>query len=284
MTEIQFPAGRDGHLQGWAWPSECAGENFGDRVLILVHGLGDHGGRHRQFADRMNQFGWHVAAFDLPGHGVSPGRRGCVDSFDGVLSDIAEVRQQVRQQFPGAKQVLLGHSMGGNFALNYVLRQEEFSSEAGDLAALVLCAPVLLPPNPPPRPKIFAAWLTGYMLRWLTIRRPVSGKTLSGDPDHVAAIKNDPLMHSRVSIYLATQILSQGRWALDHARELSLPTLIIYGENDSLIDTAACDHLAIRAGEQVQCVKWSGRQHDLLHDVGYEEVDASLAEWLQTHA
>lgn len=279
MTETQFPAGRDGRLQGWIWPSERPD----DHVLVIVHGLGDHGGRYRHFAARLNQLGWHVAAFDLPGHGVSPGRRGCVDSFDGVLSDLAHVRQQVHQRFPNAKQVLLGHSMGGNLSLNYVLRQEEFASDVGELASLVLCAPVLLPPNPPPRPKIFAAWLTGYLLRWLTIRRPVSGQTLSSDPDLVAAIKNDPLTHGRVSIYLATQILSQGRWAIDHARELSTPTLIMYGENDSLIDTAACDHLAIRVGEHAQCLTWPDRQHDLLHDIGHEEVVEGLVGWLQQH-
>lgn len=291
MAETRFKTGRDSTLQGWIWRCDSlfdADNADSNGVVIIAHGLGDHGGRYRDFAQRLNKKGWHVVAFDLLGHGESPGRRGCVDSYDGVLSDIGTVRRDVQKRLPGARQVLLGHSMGGNLAVNYALRQQEFIGDGGnkstDLAGLVLCAPVLLPPDPPARPKILAAWLTGHLLRWLTIRRPVSGQTLSSDPDYIATIKSDPLMHGRISVYLATQILSQGRWALDQARELTVPTLVIYGDKDSLIDQPACDHIAIRAGQNAQCIVWPDRQHDLLHDIGHEEVLEHLADWLGRHA
>ena len=171
--------------------------------------------------------------------------------------------------------------MGGNLAVNYALRWDEFSECEEPLDRLVLSGPVILPRESPPRPMILGAWLTGYILRWISIRKPVSGKQLSADDDRVAKIKNDPLMHSRISVYLATQILSQGRWALDNARELNLPTLIMFGENDTLIDTTACEHLAIRVGENATTMKWPEMRHDLFQDVGRDQVIAALVNWLE---
>ena len=135
VAETRFKTGRDSTLQGWIWRCDSlfdADNADSNGVVIIAHGLGDHGGRYRDFAQRLNKKGWHVVAFDLLGHGESPGRRGCVDSYDGVLSDIGTVRRDVQKRLPGARQVLLGHSMGGNLAVNYALRQQEFIGDGGN--------------------------------------------------------------------------------------------------------------------------------------------------------
>jgi hypothetical protein len=46
----------------------------------------------------------------------------------------------------------------------------------------------------------------------------------------------------------STTLLSQGRWVLDHARDVQTPMLIMYGDQDELIDRSACDHLQMRSG------------------------------------
>ncbi len=213
--ETQLTGG-SGQLRGRLW----IGGQDPIGVVIVVHGLGDHGGRYETLAKHLVEEGWSLFVFDLPGHGQSPGERGRVDSFDGLLADIASARRTVGDRLPNLPQVLLGHSMGGTLAINYVLRRSELSPQPEPLAGLILCAPMLLPPAPPPRPHIFAAWLTGRLLPWIRVSRPVDVEALTSDPEQAAAIRNDPLMHSRITIYLATQLLSQGRWALDHAQTL----------------------------------------------------------------
>lgn len=254
-------------------------------VVIVVHGLGDHVGRFAELAEKLGRIGWATLAFDLPGHGNSPGKPGKIDSFDHVLADIAATRARAGRMFPGLPQVLLGHSMGGNFAVNYVLRSRDLDDTATErhlpLAGLALCAPMLLPPRPLPRPFIFAAWLTGYLVPWISFRRDVDASTLTSDDDQIQAIEHDPLMHSQISMYLATQLVSQGRWAIDNAGQIKVPTLVMYGKDDSLIDQAACDHIAIRIGQHATVVTWPNTRHALFHDHDREFVIQRLMKWLR---
>ncbi|MDE0863062.1 MAG: lysophospholipase [Rubripirellula sp.] len=270
--------GRFGQLHGWLW----CGDKPPVGAVVMVHGLGDHGGRYRKLAESIVARGWCVYAFDLPGHGRSPGGRGRVDSFRGLLGDIEAACQTIADRFHGLPQVLLGYSMGGNLVLNYLLRcLEDGRSPSIKPDGVVLCAPMLLPPAPPPRPHIFAAWMTGYLMPWIQIERPVDVDSLTGDVDQAEMIANDPWVHSRITLYLATQLLSQGRWALDHARSIDVPALIMFGEDDRLIDRAACEHLAIRAGELATLIRWPHRRHDLFHDTDRETVFEGVSDWLQ---
>lgn len=249
-------------------------------ALVVIHGLGDHSARYREVAADLVRHRWAVFAFDLPGHGSSPGRRGSAGSFDGLLQDIDCAMKDVRARLGELPLVLLGHSMGGNLALNYILRRDQTAADPMRLSGLVLAAPMLLPPRPPPRPHIFAAWLTGHLLPHLRVHRTVQVDRLTADPEQAAAIKADPQMHGSITLYLATQLLSQGRWALDHARNLNVPLLLMYGESDDLIDRAACEHLPIRVGDSATVVPWPEKRHAIFHDQPGGEVSDRLATWL----
>lgn len=196
------------------------------------------------------------------------------------MADIAAARMTISNRYPGNRQVLLGHSMGGNLALNYLLRRSTFDSAAPPLSGLALCAPMLLPPTPMQRSWITAAWLTGYLMPWLRINRVVDTDCLTRDPHEARAIKEDPMIHSKISIYLATQLVAQGRWALDHARDVDVQTLVMFGEKDSLIDRNACEHLSIRIGKMATLVQWPDTHHALFHDTNRETVIERLKDWL----
>ncbi|QDT04271.1 Phospholipase YtpA [Rubripirellula lacrimiformis] len=279
----KIPTGRDRRLRGYFWhpDSEVRG------VLVFVHGLGDHAARWGDFASGVCASGWAVLGFDLPGHGRSPGKPGRVDSFDGLLADIATAVESARARYPQLPIVLMGHSMGGNLALNFALRQtgtDAIDADALPLAGLVLAAPMIQPPQSLPRPIIMAAWLTGHLFPWLRFRRPIDVSELTGDEAEAAAIRADPEMHSEISMYLATQLVSQGRWALDHARDCKTATLVMYGEDDTLIDKTACDHLAIRMGESATLVKWPETRHALFHERSRPAVLDRLTKWLNQRA
>src|SRR5690606_1148928 len=56
--------------QSWEPAEEVKG------VICLVHGLGEHSGRYRHWAELFNRSGYAVLATDLRGHGQSAGARG----------------------------------------------------------------------------------------------------------------------------------------------------------------------------------------------------------------
>ena len=248
-------------------------------VLVAVHGLGDHVGRYEFLAQMLTARGWALVAFDLPGHGKSPGVRGHIDRYDGWLADIASASRMTSEQLPGASQVICGHSMGGNLALNYVMRRAEFD-DSPEPIGLALLSPMILPANPPQRPHVFAAWLTGILFPWFRFGRSVPTDQLTRDAAAAESLAADELTHSKISVRLATQLLAQGRWALDHAREIDVPTLIMYGDADQLIDQGACEHLAVRIGNAAHHVVLPRVRHDIFHDHDHDQAMEHLVDWL----
>ena len=101
---IQFPAQVDGVV------TRVLAAGSGDDHMVLVHGVGARADRWRRNIDSLAAAGWHVHAFDLPGHGLAqkgdgpdysvPGYARYLDGFlDVIGADTA---------------VLVGTSLGGH--------------------------------------------------------------------------------------------------------------------------------------------------------------------------
>ena len=100
------------HYRSWPAPAERA-------VLLVSHGLGEHGGRYAQVAEELAAHGITVHAIDHRGHGRSEGRRGHVAHFGEFVRDFETFRVAVAKEHPsGAPLFLLGHSMGGLIAIH----------------------------------------------------------------------------------------------------------------------------------------------------------------------
>mgnify|MGYP002402664132 CR=1 FL=1 len=277
LTEEPLSTGIEGNLYARLWrPVDRASSG----CVVIVHGLGEHGQRYRPVAERLADHGWATLTADLPGHGQSPGRRGHIRSYRRTLVEVAAMLRTASERTAGVPLVLLGHSMGGNLAANYILRRREVAAEAPEPVGLVLSGPMFLPQQPPPRPQIFAAWLTGQLLPWWTIRTPVKTDQLSHDETVLQCAREDPLMHNRLSLYLATQLLAQGRHALDHAERLDLPTLVLHGEADPITSYRASESFALRAGDQATFVSFPGMLHEIFHEPDRDQVFRVLQGWL----
>ncbi len=277
-TERICASGHDDKLHARLWQPIAAPVRG---CIIVVHGLGEHGARYKPVADAVAGDGWAMFAADLRGHGLSPGRRGHVSSYRRLLEDIQAMRESVADLLPAAPQVLLGHSMGGNLASNYVLRSAEFAGAIAPPIGLVLSAPMFLPAQPPNRTQIMAAWLTGYFVPWLTIRAPVDTSRLTRNEAVVRSLRSDPLVHRRLSLYLGTQLLAQGRYALDEAARIDLSTLVIHGEADPVTSHRASESFAIRAGDNVEFVVFPEMLHELFHETDASIVYDTLRRWLR---
>lgn len=91
-------------------------------VVVLSHGLAEHAGRYRAFAEHLASQGFATFAHDHRGHGATTAAGAPLGRFaqkDGprlVVEDVMAVRNLAAEKHPGLPIILFGHSMGGMIA------------------------------------------------------------------------------------------------------------------------------------------------------------------------
>jgi lysophospholipase len=247
-------------------------------VLAVVHGYGEHGGRYGFLVDDMVPRGYAVVAFDLRGHGLSPGRRGHVDRFDDYVADTGAFLKEARRLRPGTPIVLIGHSMGGLIAAALA------EQEADDLVGLVLSSPFLGMRLTVPPLQVKAARLLSRVAPTLRMNNPLRNEQLSHDAAVVAAAGADVLNHRLTTTRWAAEILRVQPAVIAAAGGLSLPLLLLYTDDDPIADPRATEAFFERAGSADKTkLCYAGYYHEVFNEVGRAAVFADLAGWLAGH-
>lgn len=110
---------RDGAVLHAAWLDAGAAS-----TIIYLHGAFSTGREFDAMAGQLRDaLGVNVLSVDQCGHGQSGGRPGDTDYIGQYEDDLADVVTQVRQQNPGVRIILAGHSMGGGVVLRYAARK-----------------------------------------------------------------------------------------------------------------------------------------------------------------
>ncbi len=265
---------RDGtNLVVMDWPLE-KGPVRG--VVLIVHGLGEHAWRYDHLALRLNDWGFAVRAYDQYGHGESMGQRGALPGSDRLLLDLGEVvdesRARMHDQTP---LIVLGHSMGGLVAARFV------SLAMRRIDALVLSSPAL-DPGLNGFQKLLLAILPRIAPN-LRVGNGLDPQYISHDPAVVERYKADPLVHDRISARLALFIAQAGPATIACAPSWTLPTLLMYGGDDKLVNPAGSRAFADAAPPAVV----SSTCFDALYHEIFNEPDplsaavfTRLKEWL----
>lgn len=268
--EWHWPA-RDGKpvfARGWE-PDEEGGIRA---VIVLVHGKGEHSGRYRHLADNFAADGFAVLAFDQLGHGRTEGKRGHAGSYEELMDGIDRLLEEADARYPGKPVFLYGHSMGGNIAINYVLRRRP------QLAGAIATGPWLkLATTDRPLPLVIWSRVAKQMRRK---QPPAPPAYLTTDPDMLARLVADPLGHGKFSAKLFFAIRRAGLWALEHADELAIPMLILHGGDDTVTAPEASRQFAERAGRLCTFQEWPGLRHELHNERRREDVFASIKAWM----
>lgn len=105
-------------------------------TVFLVHGYYSQSGIWSEHIERLLGRGVAVVAFDLPGHGLSDGRRLDVDSFPQYAKALRAVEDSMRSRAPRPWRIA-GHSLGGGVVLERA-RHGDFPYEK-----VILLAPLL---------------------------------------------------------------------------------------------------------------------------------------------
>jgi alpha-beta hydrolase superfamily lysophospholipase len=238
------------------------------RIVVLLHGIGEHSGRYEHVAARLAADGAIVYAPDHHGHGRSDGERGLVDDLESVVDDVSRVVDKAKSEHPDLPVAMLGHSLGGVIGTRFVQRGDH------GLSALVLTGPAI-GGNP-----AFEALLAMDPLPDV----PIDPAVLSRDPAVGEQYMSDPLVYhgplSRTSLETFFGTVQKVRSGPGFG---SLPTLWVHGEEDALAPLDATrpviEHLR---GDQFEELVYPGARHEVLNETNREEVLDEVAGFLDS--
>lgn len=242
-------------------------------IVCLIHGHGEHAGRYEHLARFLNELDCTVLAMDLRGHGRSEGTRGHITSYNAVLDDVSLLLREARRRHAGLPLFLYGHSMGGNLAVNYALRRTP------ELNGVIASAPLFRTALAQSPWKTILGQLMRYVWPTMPLSSGLDAQDLSRDPTVVHTYENDPLVHDRLTPCFL-DVLRAGEWALEHARTLSVPLLLMHGEADRITSCAASRRFSVEADARCSFRAWKNLYHEIHNEPEKEEVYSCIAEWL----
>jgi alpha-beta hydrolase superfamily lysophospholipase len=263
-------------LQTFRWAPEGA-----PRAVVQVqHGLAEHAARYLRFGQALADAGYLVYAPDGRGSGrTAAGRYGQwgPDGWPGWVDDLARLNARIRQDNPGLKVALFGHSMGSFASQQYVL------DHSADIDALVLSGTTevsglaaMLDSDAPADLSAFNAPFenrTGY--EWLSRDESEVDAYVADEACGFAAPK-------LTGIATVAQAADPERLAGIRA---DLPILLVSGTDDPLAGGGAAVELVAQryrdAGvRDVQAILYPGARHELLNETNRDEVTAEVLAFL----
>lgn len=247
-------------------------------ALLLVHGLGEHSGRYANLARQCTDRGIAVFALDHYGHGRSEGQRGHVERFSVYLDGVRALLERVREEQADVPLFLLGHSMGGLIAAAFLLE-----AQAG-LRACVLSGAAF---KSDAEPAAVVMWIA-RLISWLAPTVPTLALDPAGvsrDPEVVRAYVADPLVHhGKLSARLIVEMKGAMQDTLARAPEITLPLLILHGEDDVLTSPAGSREFHDRIASRDKTLKtYPGLYHEIFNEPEKDAVLADLTDWLEGH-
>jgi alpha-beta hydrolase superfamily lysophospholipase len=242
--------------------------------VLLVHGLGEHSGRYDAFARSLAAEGTSVFSFDLRGHGRSPGARGDVDAFPRLLEDLLGMESEMAHHVPdGIPWFLMGHSLGG---LICIRRLQVFK---GPFQGAIISAPWLATALPDWVRSI--GCFLGVILPTVPIPAGVNPERLTRDPEMMAAWREDPLIHTRITGRFFREAEREQRTAKVSPLPEGVSSLFLVPTDDPVVQspvTMAFAQGIVGRGASIEILE--GRRHEPLNDVGKEEVYRMVIDWL----
>ena len=247
-------------------------------VAVFVHGLGDHSGRHTQAIEKFVRKGIYCVAPDLPGHGHTEGTRGFIQSIETVHTIIKENLEHVRTEIqPNAPVGLLGHSMGGFFALHYLA---EFPS---CFNFSWISSPLIDASWRRSRLLQTAAQVLGVIYPKFTIHSNVPSSACSRDPQRLLETQKDPLKHKKLTMRLGKMLLNETARLEGMIQNIDpeLRILVTHGSQDAICPSALSQELFQQLPEEnARYALFEGMLHEPFNDIGSDAFFQELQLWL----
>lgn len=258
------------HHQSWLPEGETRA------VILIVHGLAEHGGRYANVVNHFVPQGYGIYALDHIGHGRSDGTRVYVDSFFEFISTLKTFCDMARAEQPGKPIFLYGHSLGGLITVDYLLKYQ-----TGLAGAILSGALVTIPRNTSPA-TMLAARIVARILPKMGVS-VLDSTAISRDPAVVTAYDSDPLVYrGKITARLGAEMFTAVRRVQAGMDTITLPVFILHGGADRLVDPVSATYLHEHLGSADKTLKiYPELYHELHNEAQHPQALADIQAWLE---
>lgn len=246
-------------------------------VLYILHGYAEHIERYSAVAQHWCDKGFLVYGFDHIGHGQSEGDPGYFTRFEHLAQDALHFTKDVCPAPPNLPRFLFGHSMGGLCAL-----YTAHSAPPGHFSGLILSGPFLHgDPAVDTAVNRAAARLLSSTFPKLEVA-PLATTHLCSNKDVILQYSRDPLVyHGMIRARVGGEFIEATGKALSFTHQLTLPVLILHGEDDQVcLPSGSKALMATLPGEDKTLQLFPTLQHEILNELQGMDIAAIIAEWV----
>ena len=246
-------------------------------VVAICHGVKSHSGYYFWAAEQLVAAGYAVYALDLHGRGKSDGDRYYLEKFSDYTDDVDALMKLARSREPSLPVFLLGHSAGGVISSVYTLEHQS------ELAGFI-CESFAY--------QVYAPDFALAALKGLSHLAPhahvlyLKNADFSRDPAAVRFMDEDPLIaHEAQPTRTVAQLVFADERLKREFNLIKLPVLIMHGTADKVTRPGGSQEFYDNVGSSDKTLKlYEGHAHDLLNDIGREDVMKEIIGWLDRHA
>lgn len=261
-------------LRGWKTESRD--------VLLLMHGLGAHGGWFIDMGNVLAARGLSVYTIDHRGFGRSAGLPGHIERAEQYITDLAAVVTEIRTRHASedapARLYVLGHSMGGIFATHLAVKYGAL------LDGVLFLNPWVQDSAKVPLGMtmgIFGGGLARSQRRW---RTPGGTEGMTTNPEAIKMLEADPYWRRELTANFLFEIFRMRVQVLKLAARITLPALVMQAEQDKSVIAAATRRLyeTLRSPDKT----WQAYPtyaHDSELEADRTQMDQDIVEWIQAH-
>jgi len=229
-------------------------------------------------ADHLVSNEYGVYAYDLRGHGNSPGQRGHINSWMEYRIDLLKFINVIRAQQSKTVVFLMGHSLGALIALDFILWENE------RLAGTIISGAPIEPVGVVKPYKVALARVLSRIYPGFPIYLGLDRNAISRIPSVVKSYKKDSLVHGRISARWGAEVLSALESVKVWGKSINTPLLMIHGEADRLNSAEGARKFFDRIHScDKEFISYSDGYHELHNDLDNEKMLDDLLVWINRH-
>jgi len=265
-------------MRVWPPPKKVPGTFLAGRAaLVYLHGIQSHSGWYEASSRRLAEAGVAVYQIERRGSGRdAQHERGHVDKAETWLEDVARAAELARDETGAGSVHLMGISWGGKLAMACAAHRPDL------YRSLILSAPGIVPIVDVAvtiKVRIAKCLMVGQELRRFPI--PLDDPHLfTENPDRVRYIAEDKLSLRDLTARFMYESRRLDRMVRAAAATVRVPTLLMLGERDRIINNEATRALIYSMAARKRVITYPGAHHTLEFELDPQPYFKDLVAWI----